>query len=551
MTFFSLLNIVADGLLVAGGPVGACAMLALSAHKNDETVQWQLFIFATVAGLCLPLLWVAAIKAFEYDLPLWPVGTFFIQAAVGAAVMIWLMRVVPQRWNSLTHKLTRKSVLERNRKTDVREIHKHLPDPQKPFNPMQFFNRQDGVFLGLTEEKKPLFIPRKKWPKMPHAAIMGTSGSGKGVALQILAAQWLLDGEAVIMVDPKDDEWLPHAMRQSAAASGKRHYFVNLRIKEAQIALFDGATADEIEECLIAGFSLNDTGTNADFYNIADRQYAGIVARAMAAERLTPAQAFVKFERIVAEHAPKFHGKLRELAEVEAVNAPHGEGIPLRKVIEEGGSIYIVGHMRVERIIRVQKMIPVRVIQLSEARDRLGDALRPVALVLDEVKYHLSRTFLEGLGAARDKGVHVAVAFQTLADLTDAGALPPEAVKGAVVENCRVKLCYQVQDPMLAEWLAMTSGTVLVDDESRQVQKNVALTETIEGGRTIRQSERYFMDQNMLQNLPTNVAVCFGLGLSQFVHISPLAVKKDPLAIAITPCHSASSAPLAAPEELI
>lgn len=548
-----LISMLLKGLLVAGIPAGAALVLAVDAHKKESEFGWQMWITVALSGLSLPAFWIVGDQIFSHNLPLWPLGAFSVLFVIGAAGMIYLMRVVPQHWNKLTHRMTKKTELERNKKTDVRDINRHLPNPEKPFDPTSYFKPERGVFVGLSEQRNPIFVERKTWPRMPHAAVMGTSGSGKGVALQILSAQWLESGEALIFVDPKDDEWLPHAMRQSAAKAGKPHYFINLRVKEPQIAIFEGASADEIEECLIAGFGLNDTGTNADFYSLADREYAGVVARAMATRNLTPAEAWQEYREVLQENAQKLNGKLRELAEVEAINAKPGQGVPLQKVIEDGGSIYFVGHMRAERIVRVQKMIPIRVLQLAESRDRLGGDLRPVALVLDEVKYHLSRTLLEGLGAARDKGVHVTVAFQTLADLRDCGALPGDAVEGAIVENCRFKICYQVQDPRLAEWVAQISGTILVDDESRTVQKNVALTETIEGGRMIRQSERYLIDQNMLQNLPKNVSAIFGVGLAQFCHISPLSVKKDGSAIAVNACSDGpSQAPIIShPEDLI
>lgn len=45
---------------------------------------------------------------------------------------------------------------------------------------------------------------------MPHIQACGTTGSGKGVFMGSLSAQCALNGEAVIVIDPKDDEWFPH-----------------------------------------------------------------------------------------------------------------------------------------------------------------------------------------------------------------------------------------------------------------------------------------------------------------------------------------------------
>lgn len=211
-------------------------------------------------------------------------------------------------------------------------------------------------------------------------------------------------------------------------------------------------------------------------------------------------------------------------------------------------------------------MLLLRLIQISETRDRISDSPRPVAIILDETKYHLSRAVMEGMGAARDKGVHLVMAFQSLADLRDCGAdLNPDAVVGAVLDNSKVKLVYRVENPETADYLAQFSGDIQVDDEARTVGKNVVLAEGLEDGRTIRQAERSLMDRNILQNLhpitgdTAALGVVYGLGIAKFVTISPLVVNKDADNIKVCPVqtddNTAGAAPSFAPfvheEELI
>jgi type IV secretory pathway TraG/TraD family ATPase VirD4 len=141
---------------------------------------------------------------------------------------------------------------------------------------------------------------------------------------------------------------------------------------------------------------------------------------------------------------------------------------------------------------------------------------------------------LEGLGAARDKGVHLVLAHQSLGDLKDCTKdLNPEAVVDAVVENCRIKICYAVQSPDTAAWLAEMSGTILVDDESRTVHRNITHAETVSNERTIRQAERFLIDANMLRNLHPQTSAIYGVGLPQFVSIQPIKAEKDPRAIQV------------------
>ncbi|WP_176713326.1 TraM recognition domain-containing protein, partial [Aliivibrio fischeri] len=159
--------------------------------------------------------------------------------------------------------------------------------------------------------------------------------------------------------------------------------------------------------------------------------------------------------------------------------------------------------LRNSKIIIAQRMILIRLFQLAEERDRVKSKPRPIAIFLDELKYHLSKAALEGLGAARDKGVHIIMAHQSIADLKDCPAdLNGDAVVGAVVENTKFKLVYKLQDPETAEWVSKMSGTILVDDETRQIERTTVLTETLSDDRSVRLAERYLVDTNMLQSLP-------------------------------------------------
>jgi type IV secretory pathway TraG/TraD family ATPase VirD4 len=115
-----------------------------------------------------------------------------------------------------------------------------------------------------------------------------------------------------------------------------------------------------------------------------------------------------------------------------------------------------------------------------------------------------------GLGAARDKGVHIIMAHQSVKDLYDCPAdLEGDAVAGSVIENCKFMLVYRLRDPDTADWVARMTGSILVDDEMRKVKTDISLTEKMETDRMIRQAERYYIDSNMLLNLPKFVGFVF------------------------------------------
>ena len=157
----------------------------------------------------------------------------------------------------------------------------------------------------------------------------------------------------------------------------------------------------------------------------------------------------------------------------------------------------------------------------------LGD-LRPICVVLDELKYHLSRTALEALGAARDKGLHVVMAHQSLADLKDCPKdLEPDAVVGAVFDNTKIKLVYRVEMPETAEIFAEKSGDIGVDVETRLVERSLSLAESVSSERRVSQTETNLIEKNIFLTLPKRHGVLFGVGLPKMVYTSPYQAQKD------------------------
>lgn len=515
-------------------------------HRNFWIAS-ALSVLAPVLHFTTKLILVYGTKGqFQIPIPkeegIWWAELWFGSAAVA---LLWLRYGLPLLDRVLAM-INKKSHLERNHKTDVREIHKFLPAAALEFQPLEHVDLDKGIFLGLDEDEKPIYINIPSSTSAPHIQVAGTTGAGKGVSLGVMAAQFLERGEAVIYCDPKNDEWAPHVLYATAQRTEKPFHFVNLnRPNGAQFNPFSGATEEEAFELFQAGFSLTDRGDSSDYYTIADRREAGITAKLMAEQHLNIAQAYAVRREVLqdpATGAEKFAGRLREMAETPSINSGKGAGVDLEKIIHEGGCVYFVGSMRNDIIKTVQRILLVRLIQLAERRDRLAGNLRPVCIVLDEVKYHLSRPALEGLGAARDKGVHLVLAHQSLGDLRDCPKdLNPDAVVDAIVENCRIKICYRLLNPVTAEWFAAMSGTIQADDEVRNVRRNVAQSETVLPERSIRQTERYFIDVNMLLNLPHAVGVVYGDGLPKFASIRPIPVEKSMKTISIKTVNGTSA----------
>ncbi|EBX1769793.1 MFS transporter [Salmonella enterica subsp. enterica serovar Poona] len=439
-----------------------------------------------------------------FRVPLWIMTVTFTTA--GLIFHIAARRLLAGEIDNFKHRMIKKSKLERNTRTDVRKVKELLPDSTE-YNPLDYIDLKKGIFIGLNKDDQPQYITIKEF-KTQHAAIIGTTGSGKGVTATVLLYQAILSDEAVFVEDPKDDEWAPHVLREACKKAGKKFTLINLNKLNFQLDLLADISHEQLEELFNAGFSLAKKGEASDFYRIKDRRAARNTA-AIHGKGMTLRDLFnTDFVQSLREDVPAFFGELEEIALVNSINATNG--FSLKEVFDEGGCCYIIGSTRNQKIISAQRMILTRLIQIAETRDRINTTPRTVAIFLDELKYHLSRPALEGLGTARDKGVHIFMAFQATDDLRDCPSdLNGDSVIGAVIENAKFKLIYKIQNPETAEWAARMTGSILVDDEMRKVRTDLSLTEKVDTDRMIRQAESYYIDSNMFLNLPEKVGFVF------------------------------------------
>lgn len=518
----------------------------LTKDEHNKAPIWQrciivfsfiCFLFGTLSPLSFAVVFYfyEGKAGFSASPILWTALMVF--TAVGIIFHYVARRLLTPELDRIKHKLIKKSSLERNVRTDVRSVKEELPKTFS-YRPEDYIDLSKGVFVGLDKEHQPQYIPLKDWQKQ-HAAIIGTTGAGKGVATALILSQSILAGEGVFFLDPKNDEFAPHVFKKVCEDAGKPFVLIDLNHKNYQLNLIKNIDDEQLEELLIAGFSLGDKGGSggSDFFRIDDRRAARATAKLINDNPTATIRDLFNGDYVqgLAETIKGFFGKIEELSLLNAINAV--EGVDLKQIFDDGGCCYVIGSLRNSKVLMAQRMIFMRILQLAETRDRINDTPRTIAIVLDELKYHLSRAALEGLGTARDKGVHIIMTLQSIDDMKDCSAdLNADAIMGAVVENSKFKLVYRLMSPETAEWVAKMTGTILVDDEIRKAKTSTVLTEVIDDERTIRQAERYFVDSNMLLNLPDFVSYIFTTKqLPRAALISPLEVIKRDLIIACAP----------------
>lgn len=508
--------------------------------RRSWLVRSLTYLFSTVTVVTLPigLFWPNIseyLTGTSADMP-WGWLGFYLAGATTPIATIWcIKRYSTIVFNWLVGLITRPFARVRPGKTDIRTIAAQLPAPPKGgFDPAKYFNSKHGVFLGLNERHIPVYLPREEWVRS-HVQILGTTGFGKGVMAGVTLTQSVLNGEVVVVVDPKFDEFLPHVLYQAARQAGRPYVFLDLQSEQHQWNPIAGKTAIQIEEMFTAGFGLGEQGSDADIYRIADRRIARQFAifSARNTGKSLPvlfAEFYSQNDSAIADGA-KLYGDLEELVESGCLQCAQGLDIP--SALKEGGVVYVRGSMRNPRVKKLQKMFLLSCLQAIEERDR--DAALAVSLFLDEFKYSLSRPALEALAGIRDKRAHVLLAHQSLADLKDCEKdLSPEAVSGSVIDNCAIKLTYRALDPETAEWLAKASGTILVDDETRTIERNFGQSEVLGNQRQLRQAESHLIEPNAILSLKRGCAVLYGVGNAQYVFTAPVQVEKNPAAVTVT-----------------
>ncbi|MBF3332695.1 MFS transporter, partial [Leptospira borgpetersenii serovar Ballum] len=123
------------------------------------TIQGLSYLFKVLDNNIIfkPVLWGLTI-AFTF------IGLFF---------HIMTRRLLAGEIDHLKHRMIKKSKLERNTRTDVREVKEMLPD-SITYNPLDYIDISKGVFIGLDKDDHPQYITVEEFQSQ-HADMIGTT----------------------------------------------------------------------------------------------------------------------------------------------------------------------------------------------------------------------------------------------------------------------------------------------------------------------------------------------------------------------------------------
>ncbi len=411
--------------------------------------------------------------------------------------------------------------------TDIRHIRKELPGTV----PIQFDKQftaaelKNEMFLGIDIAGSPVTLERSTW-KSSHVQIMGPPGTGKGIQAAVTLTQSLKYGDAVFVFDPKKDEWAPSVFHEACKSAGVRFQYVDLSEPIPQLNPLLNSSPDEVAEMLYAGLELSRRGSDSDFYRLDDRKAARFAASLLEKESLSLTEMGIRakfsIDRDLLNGAKAFFTAIEEVGEQTCIQTR--AGVNLSAPLRDGGCIYIVGSMRNDPIVILQKMLFVRIIQIIE---RTRNINRHCSIFLDEFKYLLSATSVNALGAIRDKGCNILLAHQSLGDFANCGSdLSEDGVRTTILDTTPIKWLYRPSDKDTASWISNQTGRILVSTQKSNTVRNLELSESLSASRSVGETERNLYDVNTIMSLPKRCAVCIGTDLPQLAIATALPVQK-------------------------
>lgn len=485
-------------------------------------------INTVMSVMMILLLFVLPNQYFIMDkLLIW--GILFVS---GIVFSIYGGRILEAKFGNLMQKLTVKNTIRKGSKTDIRNMGTELPKISN-YDPMKYINTKKGIFVGIDESIKPIYLQIEDWVKR-HFLIVGATRSGKGVAMQSLGVQSLMLGETLVVLDPKGDKFMPSIFKQQCDKQNLNYTYIDLTKDTSQINLIGDINARDLKNCLVESFSQREMGSESDVYRKNEQEFLENLAKFIVDENKTQKQSLAtickKYD--INRYSDDYKSSVSDLNKLTNVNAINANTTTLQELIDNGGCIYIVGDLLDETMKKIQRFIFCRIVQIARNHSNNNNE-QQITVFADELVAHISRFVAENYTVSLGWGLKIVSAIQDLKLLRGAPAdLDAEFLKGAVFGNSQNKLFYRADDIQTADFLSDMTGKIIVEEEQKMVTRNNLHSEKLDRQTRLVQSERNYFDRNMILNLKQFEAVfCASLSyrktIASLCKTSPVTAVND------------------------
>jgi len=414
------------------------------------------------------------------------------------------------------------------------------------FNPLDYISNKAQFFGFEKLKEKPFTIP---FEDSTHIMYVGPTRSAKGVALAHRAIEALRQKKGLIVIDPKQDDFLPQVILEELIRQGREasELLISSWPNNFGYSAFNKDDSYiEFSNKLIVALDLAPTGDpKADYYRRNERTLLkSIVKYYFHSEELLGIEFelnyksllnFIKYlmsdlnnsilyskednknkpnydllERYSKRYfSPKSFSTL-ELNDddintlkglyqtiLELDGATIYTEINLDDALYNGKVVYIQADQLDEASLKMLKMLQVDIIQ--KAKKKTANAI----VLADEVSFYATKTLADSLSTIAGFGVHYILAMQDLAQLHD------DVIKKPILSNCQTKIFYKSSDIETLEYIQALSGKELVT----QMSKN-------EYSITMRQTQEDFMNITRLRAIKrdrVSILICEALNAPVFI----------------------------------
>ena len=385
-------------------------------------------------------------------------------------------------------------------KTAIEELY-YKPERKDPVPYIEEASKKNLVYYGFyhTGEKKgePVFLPENETTMEIY---VGSTGTGKGVLLGNKALEAIKKKKGLIIIDPKQDGFLPQICKEELIRQGRPDDFQV--VSWAHNFGYDGINEEDdyiaVANKLIDAFGLEESDNpGVDYYRKLGRVMLkralklffsgelGVLVKKnlndIAYHIIKLAEDLKKQEELekeLSKNNPNYN-KIEELQkryfntdlllkhnwDNTAVETLQGlaqnfeellGGANIFKKYDLKGALYEskVIYFKVDMLdIASLKMIKLMINDaIQQARNKKANTI----IIADELSFYANQTIAGALATVRSMGLKFLLALQDLAQMKD------EHIRNAILSNCNVKLFYKVSDAMTLEYIEKIGGKELV-----------------------------------------------------------------------------------------
>ena len=437
--------------------------------------------------------------------------------------------------------------------SSIQSAKDELFHPAKQFNPLQYLS-QDRYFLGLDHlTNEPIYLPNKD---VVHFLITAPTRSGKGIFYGFKAIETLRQNRGLIVIDPKEDEWLPQIILEELQRQNRENHLIIWNWQSSfpyKVFEYDNHIEATKKLTIMLNLIEVDNEAGASYYRKNERivlkkvmknffsafELLGVIFRHtiphllrflkyVIADLTSSINFVIEYNKpkpnitLLQEYSKRYFEPCKfaylefteqDLGALESLffSLSEFEDImwsdisSICEALYDGKVIYVKSDMLNESAMKFLKFIIADIV--NKAKIRKANCL----VLADEISFYPTPILSSALATIAGFGVTFALAYQ------DDGQLRDENLKSAIKSNCQTKIYYKSSDIKTLEYIEKLSGKELVS----KITKNGNET-------TIRQDTQDYLNITKQRALPkSQVAILIQESLSE-----PLIFDAYPIPVA-------------------